>query len=109
MIVVFRFSSSNQNSASIRLVFRRTHRVDNQIGQNPIKRNNIRLNDEITCFKPAPEVYHLAACQLGVEPGKVRLAAAHDWDVTGALRGVRSSFRSPAGPGDESLLAHSRT
>jgi len=42
--------------------------------------------DEIHCFKPAPEVYHLAARRLSVEPGQVRLVAAHDWDVTGALR-----------------------
>jgi 2-haloacid dehalogenase len=42
--------------------------------------------DEIHCFKPAPEVYHLAARRLDVEPGQVRLVAAHDWDVTGALR-----------------------
>jgi 2-haloacid dehalogenase len=42
--------------------------------------------DEVRCFKPAPEVYHLAARRLGVEPGQVRLVAAHDWDVTGALR-----------------------
>ena len=42
--------------------------------------------DEIQCFKPAPEIYHLAARRLGVEPGQVRLVAAHDWDVTGALR-----------------------
>ena len=42
--------------------------------------------DEIRRFKPAPEVYHLAARRLGVEPGQVRLVAAHDWDVTGALR-----------------------
>lgn len=42
--------------------------------------------DEIHCFKPLPEVYHLAARRLSVEPGQVRLVAAHDWDVTGALR-----------------------
>ena len=42
--------------------------------------------DEVRRFKPAPEVYHLAAGRLGVEPGQVRLVAAHDWDVTGALR-----------------------
>jgi 2-haloacid dehalogenase len=42
--------------------------------------------DEIHCFKPAPEVYHLAARRLNVEPGQMRLVAAHDWDVTGALR-----------------------
>ena len=42
--------------------------------------------DEVRRFKPAPEVYHLAAKRLGVEPRQVRLVAAHDWDVTGALR-----------------------
>jgi 2-haloacid dehalogenase len=42
--------------------------------------------DEVGRFKPAPEVYHLAARRLGVEPGQVRLVSAHDWDVTGALR-----------------------
>ena len=42
--------------------------------------------DEISCFKPAPEVYHLAARRLSVEPGQLRMVAAHDWDVTGALR-----------------------
>jgi 2-haloacid dehalogenase len=49
--------------------------------------------DEIQCFKPAPEVYHLAAKRMGVEPGQVRLVAAHDWDVTGALRaGCAAAF-----------------
>lgn len=42
--------------------------------------------DEIHCFKPAPEVYHLAASRMHVEPGQIRLVAAHDWDVIGALR-----------------------
>ena len=42
--------------------------------------------DEIRCFKPAPEVYHLAAGRLSVEPSQLRIVAAHDWDVTGALR-----------------------
>jgi 2-haloacid dehalogenase len=42
--------------------------------------------DEIQRFKPAPEAYHLAARRLGVEPGQMRLVAAQDWDVTGALR-----------------------
>lgn len=42
--------------------------------------------DEIRRFKPAPEVYQLAAQRLNVEPGQVRLVSAHDWDVTGALR-----------------------
>src|SRR5207247_8335607 len=29
--------------------------------------------DEIQCFKPAPEVYQLAARRLGVEPGQRRM------------------------------------
>lgn len=49
--------------------------------------------DEVRCFKPAPEVYQLAARRLGVEPAQVRLVAAHDWDVTGALRaGCSAAF-----------------
>jgi 2-haloacid dehalogenase len=49
--------------------------------------------DEIQCFKPAPEVYHLAARRLGVEPEQMRLVAAHHWDVTGALRaGCSAAF-----------------
>lgn len=37
-------------------------------------------------LKPAPEVYRMAADRLRVQPGDLRLVAAHDWDVTGALR-----------------------
>jgi 2-haloacid dehalogenase len=49
--------------------------------------------DEIRCFKPAPEVYQLAAKRLSVEPGEVRLVSAHEWDVTGALRaGCAAAF-----------------
>ena len=49
--------------------------------------------DEVRCFKPAPEVYHLAARRLGVESDQVRLVSTHDWDVTGALRaGCTAAF-----------------
>jgi 2-haloacid dehalogenase len=49
--------------------------------------------DEVQCFKPAAAVYQLAATKLGVEPGQVRMVAAHDWDVTGALRaGCAAAF-----------------
>jgi 2-haloacid dehalogenase len=37
-------------------------------------------------FKPAPEVYQAAAQELGVLPDQLRMIAAHDWDITGALR-----------------------
>jgi 2-haloacid dehalogenase len=54
--------------------------------------------DEIRCFKPAPEVYQLAASRLNIEPGQVRLVSAHDWDVTGALRaGCAAAFLARPG------------
>ncbi|MBI3761321.1 MAG: haloacid dehalogenase type II [Chloroflexi bacterium] len=42
--------------------------------------------DSVRRFKPAAEVYHMAAKSLGVEPGGLRLVAAHVWDVAGAMR-----------------------
>lgn len=54
--------------------------------------------DEVRCFKPAPEVYQLAAKRLAVEPGQVCLVSAHDWDVTGALRaGCAAAFLARPG------------
>jgi 2-haloacid dehalogenase len=44
-------------------------------------------------FKPAAETYRMAASELGVEMSEIRLVAAHDWDVTGALRaGCTAAF-----------------
>ncbi len=37
-------------------------------------------------YKPAPEPYRMAAERLGVAPGEMRMVAAHDWDVWGAMR-----------------------
>ena len=49
--------------------------------------------DEISRFKPDPEVYRLAAKRLGVEIGELWMVTAHDWDVTGALRaGCAAAF-----------------
>lgn len=49
--------------------------------------------DEIGVFKPAPETYRYAAAQLNVPIVRIRLVAAHDWDVTGAIRaGARAAF-----------------
>ena len=42
--------------------------------------------EEVRRYKPAPEPYHLAAERLGVEPSDVRMVAAHDWDVWGAMQ-----------------------
>jgi 2-haloacid dehalogenase len=54
--------------------------------------------DEVRRFKPAPEVYQMAASRLGVQCEQVRLVAAHDWDVFGALRaGCAGAFVARAG------------
>jgi 2-haloacid dehalogenase len=41
--------------------------------------------DAIQKFKPDAEVYQMTAKELGVSADQVRLVAAHDWDVAGAL------------------------
>lgn len=49
--------------------------------------------EAVGLFKPAPETYRYAAEQLGEPVGNVRLLAAHDWDVTGAIRaGAKGAF-----------------
>lgn len=42
--------------------------------------------EEVRRYKPAPEPYHMAAHRLGVDPSDVRMVAAHDWDVWGAMQ-----------------------
>ncbi len=37
-------------------------------------------------FKPAAEVYRMAADNLGVTTADMRMVAAHDWDIAGAMR-----------------------
>ncbi|MGB5286420.1 MAG: hypothetical protein WBN29_18070 [Polyangiales bacterium] len=37
-------------------------------------------------FKPARVVYEMAATQLGVTTAQMRMVAAHDWDIAGAMR-----------------------
>lgn len=41
---------------------------------------------EVRRYKPAPEPYLMAAERLGVDPSEMRMVAAHDWDVLGAMR-----------------------
>ena len=49
--------------------------------------------DAVRVFKPHPATYQLAAERLGVEVGALRLIAAHDWDVVGAIRaGTRAAY-----------------
>ncbi|HKW68775.1 MAG TPA: haloacid dehalogenase type II [Terriglobales bacterium] len=44
-------------------------------------------------YKPAPEVYRLAAKELNVESASLLLVAAHSWDTTGAIRaGCEAAF-----------------
>ncbi len=40
----------------------------------------------VGCLKPHPAVYQMAAERLGAAPGNLRLVAAHNWDITGAMR-----------------------
>jgi 2-haloacid dehalogenase len=42
--------------------------------------------DAVRQFKPATGAYRMAARELGVTPSDLRLVAAHDWDVAGAMR-----------------------
>ena len=49
--------------------------------------------EETRRFKPAPEPYRMAASKLGVPVENLRLVAAHDWDVHGALHaGSRGAY-----------------
>jgi 2-haloacid dehalogenase len=49
--------------------------------------------DAVRKFKPAGEVYALAARELSVPPSQLRLIAAHAWDVLGAMRaGYAAAF-----------------
>ena len=49
--------------------------------------------DLIRRLKPAAESYHMAAQRLGAEPRDIRMVAAHDWDILGALRaGCAAAF-----------------
>jgi 2-haloacid dehalogenase len=49
--------------------------------------------DTVRRLKPAPEPYQMAAERLGVGVDRVRLIAAHAWDVAGAARaGCATAF-----------------
>ncbi|GAC1473011.1 MAG: haloacid dehalogenase type II [Chloroflexota bacterium] len=49
--------------------------------------------DTVRRLKPAPEPYRIAAEKLGVDVKDIRLVAAHDWDVAGAMRaGCSAAF-----------------
>lgn len=49
--------------------------------------------DEVRRFKPAPEVYLMAAAKLGIEIDQMVMVAAHDWDIMGARSvGAKGAF-----------------
>jgi 2-haloacid dehalogenase len=49
--------------------------------------------DTIRRLKPAPEPYRMAAERLAVPVNRVRLVAAHGWDIAGALHaGCTAAF-----------------
>jgi 2-haloacid dehalogenase len=49
--------------------------------------------DDVRRFKPAPEVYRMAAERLGIPIERMLLVAAHGWDVAGAMHaGATAAF-----------------
>jgi 2-haloacid dehalogenase len=49
--------------------------------------------DAVRRYKPAAEAYQAAAATLGIDVAAMRLVAAHNWDITGALNaGCRAAF-----------------
>jgi 2-haloacid dehalogenase len=49
--------------------------------------------DAVGRFKPAPEAYRMAASRLGVPTSGLRMVAAHNWDITGAMAaGCKGAF-----------------
>lgn len=54
--------------------------------------------DAIRKFKPDAEAYKMTAKELGVPVDQIRLVAAHDWDVAGALlAGCSAAFTARPG------------
>ena len=54
--------------------------------------------DETRKFKPAPQTYQMTAKKLGVKTEQLRMIAAHDWDILGALNaGCQTAYIARAG------------
>lgn len=54
--------------------------------------------DSVKKFKPDAGVYKMAANELGSSVGDIRLIAAHDWDIAGALlAGCSAAFIARSG------------
>ncbi len=73
----------------------------------------VMSGDEVRALKPRPEAYALVAERTGVPLDRVRLVAAHAWDVSGALAaGAKAAFvarpgavPSPIGPQPDLVVA----
>jgi 2-haloacid dehalogenase len=49
--------------------------------------------DAVKLFKPAADVYQMTAKEMGISTEEIRMVAAHDWDVVGALNaGCAAAF-----------------
>ncbi len=58
----------------------------------------VMSTDAIETYKPAARTYAYACERLSIAPSDAMLVAAHDWDVTGAMRaGMRAAFVSRHG------------
>jgi 2-haloacid dehalogenase len=58
--------------------------------------------DRVRRFKPAPQVYHMVAEELGVAPAAICMVAAHVWDTIGA-QSIGCSGALIARPGNAPL------
>ncbi len=47
--------------------------------------DEIMTVEPVGAFKPAREVYEMAAATLGIATNEIRMVAAHDWDIAGAM------------------------
>jgi len=61
--------------------------------------------DRVRRFKPAPQVYHMVAEELGVPPAAICMVAAHVWDTLGA-QSIGCSGALIARPGNALLPVH---
>src|SRR5262245_1868291 len=61
--------------------------------------------DRVRRFKPAPQVYHMVAAELGVPPAAICMVAAHVWDTIGA-QSIGCSGALVARPGNAPLPVH---
>jgi 2-haloacid dehalogenase len=70
--------------------------------------DDVISTDEIQLYKPAPEVYRLAAERLAVAVEEISFQSANSWDVAGArAAGLQAVWINRAGTPDEyGLRAH---